>query len=65
MPGSSSNLFPRVESPCVRNCTLDEEDICLGCYRRIDEICAWGGASNDERKQILAHAAARKSARGD
>jgi len=49
----------------VRNCTLDDEDICLGCYRRIDEICAWGGASNDEREQILARAAMRKSARGD
>lgn len=62
---SATNPFPRVESPCVRNCTLDDDDICLGCHRSIDEICAWGGASNDERRQILARAEARKSARGD
>ena len=43
----------RVESPCVRKCTLDENDICVGCFRSIDEICAWGGASNEKRREIL------------
>jgi predicted Fe-S protein YdhL (DUF1289 family) len=51
-----------VESPCVRLCTLDDNDICLGCYRSIDEICAWGGAGNDERRQILQAANKRRSA---
>ena len=49
----------RVASPCVRNCTLDEADICLGCHRSIDEICAWGGADDDERRRILERAQAR------
>lgn len=52
-----------VESPCVRNCTLDEDDICLGCLRSIDEICAWGGASDDERRSILQQVALRRAAR--
>jgi len=53
----------RVESPCIRHCTLDDDDICLGCFRSIDEICAWGGAGNTERREILACAAARRDSR--
>ncbi len=49
-----------VESPCVRLCTLDQDDICVGCFRSIDEICAWGGAANDQRRKILKNAAARR-----
>ncbi len=49
-----------VESPCVRKCTLDSDDICVGCYRSIDEICAWGGADNDQRRAILLQASARR-----
>lgn len=53
----------RVESPCVRNCTLDEDDICVGCLRSIDEICAWGSASDSERRSILQQVALRRAAR--
>ena len=53
----------RVESPCVRKCTLDSDDICVGCYRSIDEICAWGGADNDQRRAILSQANARRDAK--
>ncbi|UCH40066.1 MAG: DUF1289 domain-containing protein [Gammaproteobacteria bacterium] len=49
-----------VESPCVRKCTLDEHDICIGCFRSIDEICAWGSASSSRRSEILQLAATRR-----
>ncbi|HIG43830.1 MAG: DUF1289 domain-containing protein [bacterium] len=26
-------------------CRLNKDDICLGCYRRLDEIGAWGNSS--------------------
>ncbi len=42
-----------VESPCIRLCTLDDDDVCIGCFRSMAEICAWGTASNNERQQIL------------
>lgn len=48
-----------VPSPCVRNCCLDEDDVCLGCFRTMSEIIAWGRASNEERKIILASAKQR------
>jgi len=50
----------RVESPCIRKCTLDDDDICVGCFRSLDEICAWGGASNDQRREVLELALARR-----
>jgi len=50
----------RVESPCIRHCTLDDDDICLGCFRSIDEICAWAAADNAERRRILVAATARR-----
>ena len=46
-------------SPCIRVCVLDDGDICIGCHRSIDEICAWGSASEEQKRAILEQAAAR------
>ncbi len=48
-----------VESPCVRNCCLDDNDICIGCGRHLDEITGWQGAGEDERRLILQRAQQR------
>ena len=48
-----------VPSPCIRVCTLDDTDTCVGCYRSMDEILAWGGASDEERKAILINCSKR------
>jgi hypothetical protein len=55
-----SALADPLTSPCVRMCALDDANICLGCYRSIDEICAWSQASLDERRGILARATHRR-----
>ena len=34
-------------------CALDEEDICIGCQRNVDEITRWSRMQNDERRQVL------------
>ena len=47
-------------SPCVRKCCLNEEDVCLGCFRSIDEIIKWSGASEHEKLEILNSATTRK-----
>lgn len=49
-----------VKSPCVRNCSLDTERVCRGCYRSLDEIVAWSDADDSERGAILERAAARR-----
>lgn len=52
-----------VSSPCVRNCCLDENDICLGCNRSLTEICAWSGATDAEKRDILARCCLRAAER--
>jgi len=42
-----------INSPCVRNCCLNEDDNCLGCFRSLEEITLWSTASDDDRKKIL------------
>ena len=42
-----------VASPCVNICALDEDDICTGCQRTVEEITRWGRMTNDERRGVL------------
>ena len=42
-----------VPSPCVRNCCLNEQDVCMGCGRKLEEIIRWGDADDKERLEIL------------
>ena len=43
----------KVESPCVRNCCLNERDICIGCLRTLEEIKEWGQASETRKREII------------
>lgn len=43
----------RVDSPCVGNCCLDDADVCLGCYRTLEEIKSWGMVDDEARINIL------------
>lgn len=50
-------------SPCVRNCCLDERNVCMGCGRSLDEIIAWGTATDAEKSATLARSRERLNAR--
>lgn len=50
-----------VESPCVRNCCLNDADICVGCFRSLEEITRWSLVGNEAKMQILARATERRS----
>jgi len=54
-PGEQS----AAHSPCVRNCCLDENDVCLGCGRLLEEILRWHEASDEEREGLRALASNR------
>jgi hypothetical protein len=49
-----------VHSPCVRNCCLDDNDICLGCFRSMHEIIHWSESSAEERLNIISNAKERR-----
>lgn len=53
MTGGTDEPVDGIPTPCVRNCCLDEHDICLGCYRSISEIVRWGEASEQEKVEVL------------
>lgn len=53
-----------VPSPCIRLCTLDQSDVCVGCYRKLDDIIAWRGLDPAERLAVLAAADRRRAAAG-
>lgn len=54
--------MPEPASPCVRNCCLDDHDVCLGCLRSLDEIKAWLSFSEQEKRQVLANCQQRRAA---
>lgn len=49
-------------SPCIRVCCLDDQDVCLGCFRLLTEITGWQAASEEERERILACCVERREA---
>lgn len=55
-----SEINDNIPSPCVRNCCLDEQDVCLGCFRSMKEICAWSQANPELRQQFLFNAEQRR-----
>ena len=38
-----------IASPCVSICALNEDDVCVGCYRTSDELTRWWGMTNAEK----------------
>ena len=50
-----------VASPCIGLCRLDDDDVlCLGCFRTLDEIARWSAAGEAEQRAIVAVAAERR-----
>lgn len=53
-----------IRSPCVAICALDENDICVGCYRSGSEITDWFMADAQGKRDIVAAAAQRRREAG-
>jgi len=54
MTDRANGFIGSLQTPCVRNCCLDENDTCLGCYRSLSEILGWNEATEKERTEVLA-----------
>ena len=52
----------RVKSPCVEICSLDDKDMCIGCYRTANEIIEWFSASDERKREILVTVGERRAA---
>ena len=49
-----------LKTPCIKLCKLNEENVCVGCYRSIEEITNWRNLSLKEQKQVMETTKKRK-----
>jgi len=54
-----ANREQRPLSPCILICTLDENQVCLGCGRKLEQISRWALMSRDEQWAVVDELAAR------
>mgnify|MGYP001373311928 CR=1 FL=1 len=49
----ADDKIKEINSPCVGVCQYNNEEVCSGCFRTVDEISKWTTISNDEREKIM------------
>lgn len=42
-----------IPSPCVSICSMNEEDLCVGCHRTSREIREWMLMEDAERSEVI------------
>jgi|HubBroStandDraft_1064217.scaffolds.fasta_scaffold1184071_1 predicted Fe-S protein YdhL (DUF1289 family) len=56
----ADNNSPPV-TPCINVCEMDDRlGLCKGCFRTINEIAAWSGMSDEEKREIMAQLLRRR-----
>jgi predicted Fe-S protein YdhL (DUF1289 family) len=51
-----------VDSPCVQLCVMHPTaELCMGCFRTVDEIANWSGMDPDKRKSLMVDLPNRKN----
>ena len=53
-------MTTEVASPCIGVCKLDQKDICLGCYRSLQEIRQWSKSDEAGKTAIVERAEQRR-----
>jgi len=53
------------ESPCLGDCNLNEDGICLSCFLSSKENDQWNHVSNQDRLVMLENARQRKKAESE
>lgn len=51
---------PAPASPCIRMCCLDDNEVCLGCFRTLAEITGWRDKDADTQRAILVRCETRR-----
>ena len=65
-PHKDTNKMSEVKSPCVEICQLDmSSDICLGCFRTMDEIVGWVEMSDVEKRRVMTDVQKRREETGN
>ncbi len=54
-----------VQSPCIKLCFRDSNDVCFGCIRTGEEIGNWSKYTNEEKRAIIDKTHHRTNVRGE
>ncbi|MET0378438.1 MAG: DUF1289 domain-containing protein [Spongiibacteraceae bacterium] len=54
-----------VKSPCISVCALNDDGICIGCWRSVDEIAAWSELDNEHKREVVRSAQQRARESGN
>ncbi|RIZ69129.1 MAG: DUF1289 domain-containing protein [Methylococcales bacterium] len=49
-----------IPSPCMGQCLLNMNNICIGCFRTIHEITVWSEVDDETRNVFLNNIESRK-----
>ncbi|MEQ1543459.1 DUF1289 domain-containing protein [Methyloglobulus sp.] len=54
-----------IPSPCNDNCDMDDEDICMGCFRSFMEVVTWTKVDANTRELFVKNIAERRKLYND
>ena len=40
------------ESPCIKLCVIDENKMCIGCFRTLEEIGGWSTYTDEQKHEV-------------
>lgn len=52
----------KIDSPCKLVCVYDEDKVCLGCHRTMDEIVDWVNYNDQQKLEVWKNIRMRKRA---
>ncbi|KAA3624280.1 MAG: DUF1289 domain-containing protein [Proteobacteria bacterium] len=50
-----------VPSPCISVCTLNDDDVCIGCFRSAEEIREWMILDREQKLEVLERVRMRRA----
>lgn len=57
-------LKKKIKSPCQLICTYDTDNVCVGCYRTVEEIANWDRYTDEMKLKVLENTAIRRAEKG-
>lgn len=59
------SLFKKkTKSPCQLICTMDEDKVCIGCYRSAEEVAKWDSYTEEQKQQVITNTNQRRTEKG-
>lgn len=43
---------------------MDEDKVCMGCYRTVDEVANWDSLNEDQKQQVIENTHQRRIEKG-